>query len=218
MDRFIANMASQATDKTFLQGLAGVTETIDSLKSQGANKTLEKSAKGMLSSMVPNVVRQPIRNWDDAIRDGKYAGLGYSLTAAPDLAEQRADLYGKPMEKQGNALSRLLFPAGVVPTKYLEAGDKFLMSYNRVAAEKYVPERYKPNDYQIKNAKGQLVPMTPAQIADFDRKSGTLFAIKLKAWLTPAVIAKPTEDHKKRFQEDLADARREVRSRMVPKK
>jgi hypothetical protein len=59
--------------------------------------------------------------------------------------------------------------------------------------------------------------VSPQQIADFDRRSGLLFASKLKTWLTPAVIAKPTEDHKERFAKDLSDARKQIKATMVAK-
>jgi RNA polymerase sigma factor (sigma-70 family) len=215
INRMIANLASQATDKTFMQSLNNMFGTVDALRSKdGAYKFAQKSVQGFLSSFVPNIIKQPLRSWDDYVRDGKYSDKGYKFIPIGNLAEPRSDIYGKPVQKQGNAVSRLFFPSGVVPTPVLERGDQFLQSYNRTAEKPYTPER--PRNYKLKNAKGQWVAMTPQQIAGFDRKSGILFAVKLKSWLTPYAIEHPTEEHKKQFEDDLATARSEVKSRMFP--
>ncbi|MEI7532873.1 MAG: sigma-70 family RNA polymerase sigma factor [Verrucomicrobiae bacterium] len=215
IDRMIANLSSQATDKTFMQSVNNMFGAIDALRSKdGASKFAQKSVQGFLSSFVPNIIKQPLRNWDDYVRDGKYSDKEYKFIPIGNLAEPRSNLYGKPVQKQGNAVSRLFFPAGIVPTPVLERGDQFLKSYNRVAEKPYTPER--PSVYKLKNARDQWVDMTPHQIAEFDRKSGILFALKLKTWLTPYVISHPTEEHKKQFEKDLSEARAEIKGRMHP--
>jgi N12 class adenine-specific DNA methylase/DNA-directed RNA polymerase specialized sigma subunit len=55
---------SQARDKTFLQGFDSIMEVVD-------NKGMDaKDIKGALfTAIVPNLIRQPVRNWDDYKRE-----------------------------------------------------------------------------------------------------------------------------------------------------
>jgi hypothetical protein len=202
---------AQANDKTFMKGFSTIADTIDGamLDPKSAGKALERQ---FLSGLVPNIIRQPLRNLDDFVRDSKYAGMDYTLFAAPDMAEKRANLYGEDMRKQGNGLSRLFFAAGIEPTETLKAGDRFLVNWNeKNRDEAYWPERPNSAYYRFKNRAGNLVEMTPGQIATFDRMAGQAFERKLRAWLTPARAANPSEADLKRFEKDLSDARREAK-------
>lgn len=202
---------AQASQKTFLQGFSTIADTIDGAMRdpKSVGKAWERQ---FLAGLVPNIIRQPLRNLDDFVRDSKYAGVDYTLFAAPNMAEKRVNLYGEDMRKQGNGLSRLFFAAGIKPTETMKVGDLFLVNWNKKNRDQaYWPERPNSAYYRLKNRDGDLVEMTPGQIATLDRMAGQAFERKLQAWLTPARAINPTEADLKRFKDDLSDARREAK-------
>jgi hypothetical protein len=202
---------AQANEKTFLQGFSTITDTIDGAM-RDPKSVVKAWERQFLSGLVPNIIRQPLRNLDDFVRDSKYAGVNYTLFAAPNMAEKRVNLYGEDMKKQGSGLSRLFFVAGIKPTETLKTGDRLLVNWNeknRDAA--YWPERPNSSFYRLKNRSGEFVEMTPGQIATLDKMAGQAFDRKLRAWLTPTRVINPTETDLKRFKEDLSDARREAK-------
>lgn len=212
VDQLISSLIAQTEDKTFLQGWGAITDALDSAKTGGATGFMTQYVqRQFLTGLVPNIFRQPIRNLDDAVRDSRHAGLGYRLTAAPGLAEQRYDLYGNPMTKLGNKVSRLAINTGLQPTPTLEPGDRMLQQWNaRHPDESYWPERPNRNFYRLTTREGDE-EMTSAQVAETDRLAGETFKRKLRAWLTPAKANNPSESDLDRFKNDLRDSRREAR-------
>jgi hypothetical protein len=217
---FVANVQ----DKTFLQGFSNLIDLMDSAKQIKDKELAVTDAAGKLvrrqvSSMVPNILRQPIRNFDDYLRDSKYAGNGYQLLPLPSLAEQRYDLYGRPLTKGNHSLTRLFFPAGTEPHATLTLGDRLLTSWNRNPDHKsYFPERPTRTTYKFKLRDGTYQDMTPGQIATFDKLAGQYFTRDLQRWLTPEIARHPTERDVERFRDSLSEARRKAKEEMARRK
>jgi hypothetical protein len=207
---------AQTSDKTFLRGFSTIADTIDGAMRdpKSVGKAWERQ---FLAGLVPNLIRQPVRNLDDYVRDQRSAGLGYTLTALPELAEPRMDLYGEPIRKQGTGLSRMFFAVGVRPSPVLRTGDRFLVNWNAAHRDggEYWPQRPPSTHYRFKDRTGKLVRMTPEQIAAADRLAGISFERRLRAWLTDARAARPTEDDVRRFRDDLAAARAEAKESII---
>ncbi len=216
LGRFGEYFLAQAQDKTFLQGFAAISQALQTAgnQSQGdTSKVVTGVTKQLLAALVPNLIRQPLRNLDDYVRDSRNADAIYSLLPAGGNAPKKADVYGNDQEKGGNPLSRLLFAGGMKPTPSVKMGDQFLLNWNRENPDKpFYPTA--PNDHKYKDATGQKVDMTSDQIAAYDKAVGHRFAQGLPGWLTPQMAAHPTEEHRRQFESEHSKAAREVKAEM----
>lgn len=216
----IGGLAGQIKANSFFQGMSTIIDTMEAagkVGTQGSSALDGLGAKWtqhFIQSLVPNIFRQPIRNWDDAVRDGKFGGPSYVMTQNPAFANQLNNLYGEPETKTGIAPLRVLFQSGITPSPTLEVGDKFLTNYNQMADKAYWPDRPTTAQYSLLDRAGKKVEMTANQATAFDKIAGQLFKQKINGWLTPTVAEHPTEEFKERFTEDLAAARKEAKQRI----
>jgi DNA-directed RNA polymerase specialized sigma24 family protein len=112
--KFMQAMMDQATNKTFVQGLANTAEVIrDPASSTSA-------LADFIASWLPAIIRAPIRDMDTYVRDrSKEAAsdklitnfLDRLLTAViPQFAPPRVDIYGRAVERAGHPIVRAFVP------------------------------------------------------------------------------------------------------------
>jgi len=207
--KMLSYLSAQAENKTFLQGFGDVMETVRGQKKFNPARTL-------LTALVPNLIRQPLRNLDDYVRDTKNAPWYYHALPAAGFANPRYDLYGNPIAKASNPLARVLIDVGLDPYEYIEPADKFLTDFNRENPDlDYAPGRY--TAYRYKGATGKDVQMTPDQIARFDKEAGKAVQMRLRMELSPVELAARTEATKDKISNIISQERREVKSRLFEK-
>ncbi len=203
---------NQARSKTFLQGLEGLMSLVE------GHKNLSDSAvKAVAQGMVPNLVRQPVRSVDEFARDSRNAPWYYQAMPLGGFAEPLYDLYGRPIEKAGNPLLRVVAD---VPTRQLpvQAADKALQRYNlENPNDTYFPTQPDRATFRYKtpapgvDAKGKpktaTVDMTPREAAAYRAKAGQQFASQAAtlfpfgASATPKQIADLKSARDKTFRE-----------------
>lgn len=209
MDALWGYFVAQAQSKTFLQGVSDFTKAIQDGKGAG-----DKLTRAIVQALVPNIIRQPLRNLDDYVRDTKSGGLTYTALPAAGNAPQKLDAYGKPIEKDGNALSRLLLPTGTKPYEHLTKADEVLLRWNtRNPTEKWAPQ---PPERQY-TRDGKHTEMTAEQYSKFTALVGQRVNAKLAAIIRPGATTNPTEKDVKAIRGAFEDARREAREQMFPK-
>jgi hypothetical protein len=165
-----------------------------------------------LQALVPNIIRQPLRNLDDYVRDTKTAPATYTLLPTGNLAEPKVDVYGNEIRKGSSPVMRLFFNSALATEPVLEATDNLLMNWNRSnPSMAYAPEQAKA---VYKDRNGKEVEMTAEETRRFRLASGRLASVKLRAVATPARVAKPTEDDIEAVRKAFSEARRETRERM----
>jgi hypothetical protein len=205
-----AYSVAQAEEKTFLRGLSKMLDTIRHPSQAGGNiKEL------LFSALVPNMIRQPLRNIDDYIRDYRTASPLYSSLPTGALAQPKIDVYGKPVQKQGNWFTRMFVQAGVRPDPVLEKADQLTLRYNL-----HHPQTpYAPSVplKKYKDAKGKDVDMTPEQGTRFQVNVGKRFSTLLRGQISQAQVNKPTEDDIKLIRELHTRAMEQVKREMFPK-
>lgn len=97
----IIGMKDQFKEKLFFKGLGDIIKVVED-PTRGADRL----AAGYIASMVPNIVRQPIREIDPVVRDrnpraeaGMFEAIatrvGYNLV--PQLAPEMLDIWGEPI-------------------------------------------------------------------------------------------------------------------------
>jgi|GEM_PF-1269087 len=200
-------MVAQTESKTFLTGLATIYELLD-----GRADLAGASKRTFLQALVPNIIRQPLRNLDDYVRDTKTAPALYTMLPKADLAEPKIDIYGNEVRKGSSPVLRLFFNSALATEPVLEATDNLLMNWNRSnPSMAYAPEQAKA---VYKSRSGKEVDMTAEETRRFRLASGRLASVKLRAVATPARVANPTEDDIQAIRKAFSEARRETRERM----
>ena len=122
-----AHLIAQAESKSFLQGLAGIARTVEQVRA-GQYEPGPALGKTIISGIVPNLIRQSMRNMDDYQRDFKSAGWLHEAFPTGDFAEPVIGPGGQPVKKGGSPLSRLAFQVPNVPSK--KTAEATIQRYN----------------------------------------------------------------------------------------
>lgn len=127
----IDSIRAQTLNKTFLDGLANL---VDAVERPG--KWDSKMKDFLLKAIVPNIIRQPLRNIDETPREYASSDWWYPAFPVPAGSAPKVDpATGEDKTKGGNAASRILFPP-VPPVAPISDLDKTLRKYNRENPEK----------------------------------------------------------------------------------
>jgi len=226
--RFIgSSLMASVEGKSFLQGFSGVMETIRDFEERRDPSTSNWAAKQLINGAIPNLIKQPLRNWDDLIRDTKTAGIGYTGLPNPEVApklpifaaEPKVTATGERIRKGFSPPARLLFQANAVVKPQ---PDALLLRANRlnpVAA--WYPQPLQADDYYVREPGAKRgTPGYKAPIADpaakrrFAELDGKLYADaarRITATATPAERAKPTESLIEKFKKAREQARAQAR-------
>ena len=157
----VGSLRGQIDGKTFLKGLSDTWDNVERM-AEGKTDLKAEAIKLALTTLVPNLIRQPLRATDELERDWKakewwHDALPYGGGAAP-----RVDtMTGKPVEKPGNFATRLLFPFLSNPPEKTADADKMLLAWNR------------------QNPKQKWAPDEPSRILDIRQPGGGKVTVEL---------------------------------------
>src|SRR5581483_7508918 len=210
LDSFENYLAAQAENKTFLQGFGEIADLV-----RGKTGLTDFAAKQILGAIVPNIIRQPLRNLDDWIRDTSKSGLGYQMLPAGAIGEKKTDVYGQPIKKGGFSLARMFFPSGTQPYAELEQADKLLLNWNRQHPKDVRAPNPPSTTYQ--DAQGKTKQMTPAQATKYQMESGKRFRQLLRGRFATHQVEHPTEDDVKLIESMHRNATQAVKEEMFPR-
>ena len=208
VDKFMGYVGDQVMSKTMLQGMADLQKDI-----AGGAGTADRVKRSMMTALVPNIIRQPLRNVDDYVRDTHGAPSPYSFFPAGGLAEKKLTPYGQPVEKTSNPLSRILFPAATQPTAHLNNADRMLMNWNqRHPGEAWAPEPLSRKKTDPKT--GKEVDMSNEEYAAFQKLAAQKVNENLAGVVNVSNAAHPTADDlhelKKAFEQAHHEAKLEA--------
>lgn len=222
MAKLHSYVLSQATDKTFLQGLAKIGDILEPGRSTGS-----AAARSVVQAIVPNMVRQPIRLLDDYERESRTAPWYYHALPMGAFAQPRMDIYGQPVRKGRTPLSgalgpmdrfaRILIDIGVKPTNFRHPADLALVNWNRANPnEPYFPPRNSITSF--KDMLGESHKLSAAQLAEIERRGGRRLAMLLAQQITPAEAAHPTKDTIDKIRSTRSKVFREARDAVVSRR
>ena len=218
MGEAVRNIIDQARNKTFLQGLDGLMQLIEGRSGSTAPEALSKF---IVTGIIPNLIRQPIRNVDEYARDTKNAPWYYHAIPLGGLAEPLYDLYGRPVEKMGNPAIRALI---TVPTAQatVNPADTALRSW----ADKhplegegdgfaYFPTNANRTMFRYKDALGKWQDMTPREIAELRKRGGANMNIEARSAVTNPRA--PTQEDINRIKKVRDSAFGDAKKDLFPK-
>lgn len=190
----ISAVGDQVESKTFARGISDIMKTMDD-----PSKAVDW-ASNFATSWVPNILRQPVRLADPMVREYKIEAPWKDLPGRfmektvegalpfPGLRPVDISIWGEEVEKQGNAVSRILIPqrAGEVPR--VNRVDRMLLNWNQQnPSETYAPQP--PSRTFVEN--GERLTMNDEEFIRYQKARGKMAFQRLSA--TALNIANPTE-------------------------
>lgn len=122
-----AHLIAQAESKSFLQGLASIARSVEEIRS-GRFEPGQAAAKFIISGIVPNLIRQTLRNQDDLQRDFKTGGWKHEAWPSGQFAEPMIGPGGEKVRKSGTGATRTLVSVPNAPSK--PTPENFFQTYN----------------------------------------------------------------------------------------
>ena len=146
--KWLMGFKDQAKDKTFLQGVSGLIQSIED-----PDRFFERTAANIITGYVPNIIRQPIRALDNNIRDTSPRGdqgifeaiarrVGYSII--PQAAPIKQDVWGNDVPtRRGDPLAppvideaiRILDPSRTMRNPKADPIDVWIHNWNLRTAD-----------------------------------------------------------------------------------
>jgi hypothetical protein len=213
----LSSLVSSLEDKSFLQGFANAMQFVRDVEEKRENPDQNAGVKMLMNNVIPNLIKQPLRNMDDVLRERTTAGPGYAAlpnpTIAPKLpifaAQPKISTTGERLPKAFTPPARLLFQAN---TKVTPQPDALLYRANRLhPTKRWSPQPLQRDDYTANPpGKAKPVPITdPAKKRQFAELAGRLYAAnaaKVAAKAMPSEKAQPGESLIKAFKKAREDA------------
>jgi hypothetical protein len=213
----LSSLVSSLEDKSFLQGFANAMQFVRDVEEKRENPDQNAGVKMLMNNVIPNLIKQPLRNMDDVLRERTTAGPGYAAlpnpTIAPKLpvfaAQPKISTTGERLPKAFTPPARLLFQAN---TKVTPQPDALLYRANRLhPTKRWSPQPLQRDDYTADPpGKAKPVPITdPAKKRQFAELAGRLYAAKaaqVAAKAMPSEKAQPGESLIKAFKKAREDA------------
>jgi hypothetical protein len=213
----LSSLVSSMEDKSFLQGFANAMQFVRDVEEKRENPDQSAGVKMLMNNVIPNLIKQPLRNMDDVLRERTTAGPGYAAlpnpTIAPKLpvfaAQPKISTTGERLPKAFTPPARLLFQAN---TKVTPQPDALLYRANRLhPTKRWSPQPLQRDDYTADPpGKAKPVPITdPAKKRQFAELAGRLYAAnaaKVTAKAMPSEKATPGESLIKAFKKAREDA------------
>ena len=204
-------MLGQARNKTFMRGLGDVAKAIE--KPESASSYTSRFVK---NAIVPNLIRQPIRNVDKYDREWRSKEWWYDILPLPSGAEKKVDpATGRYVERAGTAATRLVIPK-IEKTQKLVQSDKFLVNWNRENPAQTWGPTTPSNSLNMLDGKGHI-KLGPNSYKYLVKRSATLAQGLLDGKLSPFDIKEPRErklnEIQTAYRKGREQARDELRSR-----
>jgi len=161
--------ADQLSDKTFLSGLGNFYKTIM------GEQSMSKFVADKIAMLVPNLIKQPLRELDPYYR-AKADTIDEEILAAVfpyGIRQAKVDIYGKKSEKLGTPITRLFdfTDSGSVEVNKV---DEMLWRYQQKNPDGETLPSEAGGSYTPVKGKGQ-VAMTDTQARIYRERAGTNF-------------------------------------------
>lgn len=208
IDKFMGYISDQVMAKTMLQGMSDLAKDVE-----GGAGTADRAKRAIMTAVVPNIIRQPLRNLDDYVRDTHGAPSPYAFFPMGGYGEKKLTPYGQPVEKTSNPLARILAPAAVKPAEHISNADRLLMNWNaKHPGEQWAPEPLSRKKPDLKT--GKETEMTNEEYAAFQRRAAAKVNAKLAGIVSSSNAAHPTAEDlhkvKQAFQQAHHEAKEEA--------
>lgn len=203
---FQSYLMQAVESKTYMRGMDDLGNLLN-----GQNNVGTWTAGQLGTVLVPNLIRQPLREMDPYVRDTKtgrdsFKGIAYSVLPIPALAPPPMRTpEGVEIKKRGSAVVRALSPISFENAPEPSKLDQFMMKYNRKnPSEPFYVGRPSPT---YKTLTGNDKKMTPEQYSRFTKSAGA----KTKLAVAPLVASGRSSETKDKISNAIQKARSDAR-------
>jgi RNA polymerase sigma factor (sigma-70 family) len=203
---FQSYLMQAVESKTYMRGMDDLGNLLN-----GQNNVGTWTAGQLGTVLVPNLIRQPLREMDPYVRDTKTGkdtlkGMAYSVLPVPMLAPPPLRTpEGVEIKKRGNALIRAISPITFEDAPEPSKLDQFMMKYNRNNPSD--PFYVSRPTASYKTLTGNDKKMTPEQYSRFTKSAGE----KAKMAVAPLLAMGQTPEAKDKISSAIQKARTDAR-------
>ena len=203
---FQSYLMQAVESKTYMRGMDDLGNLLN-----GQNNVGTWTAGQLGTVLVPNLIRQPLREMDPYVRDTKTGkdtlkGIAYSVLPAPMLAPPPLRTpEGVEIKKRGNALIRAISPVSFEDAPEASKLDQFMMKYNRKNPSD--PFYVSRPTASYKTLTGNDKKMTPEQYSRFTKSAGE----KTKMAVAPLLAMGRTPEAKDKISSAIQKARTDAK-------
>lgn len=222
----MGGFVSQAQDKTFMRGvgdLIGLVKNIVAEPDIQENRKALQFLAGRVAMVVPNIIKQPIREADSQFRERSEGFVEEMLYQVAPYGQKSAKVnpYGEKLEKPGSSLTRPLDVADTGTDK-VNPIDRMLIKWQDSGkwAKADDEKDRKPwfpapiMNAEFKNPQtGQNVKMNSAQLAEFREQSGKRAMALLK--LQKLNMDNPTAMDVEKVKDIISKSRSDMKKMMA---
>jgi hypothetical protein len=214
----MGGLISQAQDKSFMRGIGDFIALSSSVMAEPDLRENRKALQflaGRTAMVVPNIIKQPIRESDNQFRERSESFMQELMYQAVPTGQKAAkvDPYGQAVTKPGIAPLRAVDVADIGKDD-VNPYDRTLMKWS----DKHPDKAWFPSPIMngtLKGKDGKDVDMTAAQLAEFRDIAGKRVLAKLKR--EPINMTNPTELDIKKMREAHSEARSEAKKMLAIK-
>lgn len=162
-------------DKTFLSGVSDLINAYEN-----PERFVPDLAGSIVTGFVPNLIRQPLRETDEFMRDdrarpdeGFFEAIGKKLgsTVAPGMFPARIDVWGRPIRRHASeSLLRIIDPTDANFGATGDPIDIYIAAWNRKSDPKSILA-LEPIGNSV-SSRGQRITLTPAEQEEANRRAG----------------------------------------------
>jgi hypothetical protein len=130
--RVMGGLLTQIETKTFLQGLSNLMGVWRDVEGGGADRLKDFGLRTLAGLVVPNIIKQPVRDSDPYLRDWRDRDWTYHFMPIGEGQAQKKlnPVTGEPVLKEGNQAVRIAVPTGLDTSKPLPAWATAMNNYN----------------------------------------------------------------------------------------
>ena len=187
---WMSRFKDQVKDKTFLQGMSNLFNAVED-----PDRFAERLTAGIVTGFVPNIVRQPVRELDDTLRDqnpradeGFFTSvakrIGYSV--APGAAPAKLDVWGNEIKANRGDITgvgaidgaiRVFDPTNAQVSPDIDPIDRWIFRWNMQTVDSKDRVAIMPIDDKVQGTvpgekRPRMFPLTVEEQAAANRAAG----------------------------------------------
>lgn len=213
----LGGLASQAQDKSFMKGISDLVALVTNLTAQPdlqENRKFQQFLAGRVAMVIPNIIKQPIREADGLYRERSNDFMQELLYQVAPYGQKEAkiDPYGRQAVKTGNPVGRVVdvTDAG---TDQVHPVDAMLLRFR----DKHPGEGWFPSPIVSAEFKhpvtGKSMKMSEAQLAEFRSMAGKRTDAILKREVVN--FSNPSMMDVEKVKQSVTQARSEVKKMLA---
>lgn len=173
----LGGFAAQAQDKSFMKGISDLVSLATNITAQPDlqdNRKFQQFLAGRVAMVIPNIIKQPIREADNVYRERSDSFMQELMYQAVPIGQKEAKVgpYGDEMVKTGNALGRTVDVTDAGTDKVNPVDSMLLRFRDKHPGQEWFPAPIVNAEYRHPGT-GQNVKMTEAQLTEFRKLAGT---------------------------------------------